>query len=123
MVMLQLCIFVCICMHASVCVCVGKVQFVLDICCVVQYLSFLLFSPCLTVVLAVTICTCSDPSTYGMSRVQRSVCGNPTMRMQNLQLAVNCLKHFYLTTQQQLILVPLPDVTLIAHEPDGGEFV
>ena len=77
--------------------------------------------PCLTVNLAAAVH--SDPSTYGMSRVQRSVCGNHAMRLQNLQLAVNCLKHFYLTTQQQLILVPLPDVTLIAHEPDGGEFV
>lgn len=62
----------------------------------------------------------SDPNTYGMTRVNRSVGGDISLRLQNLQLVVNSILHFYLTSQQQLVLAPLPDISAIAHSPDSG---
>lgn len=64
--------------------------------------------------------TSSDPNTYGMTRVNRTVGGDVSLRLHNLQLAVNCVVHFYLTTQQQLILSSLPDISCIAHDPFSG---
>jgi flagellar biosynthesis/type III secretory pathway chaperone len=58
-----------------------------------------------------------DPNTYGMTRVNRTVGGDISLRLHNLQLAVNGVVHFYLTSQQQLILSSLPDIVTIAHKP------
>ena len=55
-----------------------------------------------------------------MTRVNRSVGGDISLRLQNLQLVVNSILHFYLTSQQQLVLAPLPDISAIAHSPDSG---
>ena len=62
----------------------------------------------------------SDPNTYGMTRVNRSVGGDTSLRLQNLQLVVNSILHFYLSSQQQLVLAPLPDIDTIAHKPESG---
>lgn len=56
-----------------------------------------------------------------MSRVAQAVCDEPSLRLQNLQLVVNCVKHFYMLSQKQLVITSLPEVTEIAHEPAGGE--
>ena len=63
----------------------------------------------------------SDPSTYGLSRVAQAVCDEPTLRLQNLQLVVNCIKHFYMVSQKQLVITSLPEVSEIAHDPAGGK--
>ncbi|XP_019849313.1 PREDICTED: girdin-like [Amphimedon queenslandica] len=54
-----------------------------------------------------------------MTRVNRSVGGDISLRLQNLQLVVNSILHFYLNSQQQLVLAPLPDVDTIAHKPES----
>ena len=63
----------------------------------------------------------SDPNTYGLTRVKRNVNGDVSSRLQNLQLAVNSMTHFYITAQQQLVLAALPEISSIAHEPTSGQ--
>ena len=65
----------------------------------------------------------SDSNTYGMTRVNRTVNNDISLRLHNLQLAVNCVVHFYLTSQQQLVLTSLPDISCIAHEPTSGKYI
>ncbi len=67
-------------------------------------------------------CFSSDPNTYGLSRVAQAVCDEPTLRLQNLQLVVNCIKHFYMVAQKQLVITSLPEVAEIAHDPAGGMY-
>lgn len=62
----------------------------------------------------------SDPSNYNMSKVNRSVTNDPAARMQNLQLLVNRIKHFYLTALQQLIITSLPKIAVISMNPHDG---
>ena len=56
-----------------------------------------------------------------MSKVNRSVSNDPAARIQNLQLLVNRIKHFYLTDLQQLIITPLPKIGDISADPHLGE--
>ena len=56
-----------------------------------------------------------------MSKVNRSVSRDPALRIQNLQLLVQRIKHFYLTSLQQLVITPLPKISSIAYEPDSGK--
>ena len=56
-----------------------------------------------------------------MAKVNRSVARDPGLRLQNLQLLVTRIKHFYLTTLQQLIITSLPNISVISHSPDLGE--
>lgn len=63
----------------------------------------------------------SDPSSYPMTKVNRSVSREPALRMQNLQLLIRNIKHFYLTQLQQLVITALPNITQIAHCPDTGK--
>ena len=70
----------------------------------------------------VTHITHSDPSAYSMAKVNRSVSREPAVRMQNLQLLIRNIKHFYLTQLQQLVITGLPNITNIAHSPDSGEY-
>ena len=43
--------------------------------------------------------------------------------LKNLQLVVNFIGHFYFASQKQLVLSPLPEVTVIAHEPTSGKWM
>ena len=63
----------------------------------------------------------SDPNAYSMSKVNLSVGHDPALRMQNLQLLVVRIKHFYLTYLQQLVISTLPNVSAICHSPDSGK--
>ena len=63
----------------------------------------------------------SDPNTYSMMKVNRSVSREPALRMQNLQLLIRNIKHFYLTQLQQLVITGLPNITHIAHSPETGK--
>ena len=45
----------------------------------------------------------------------------PSLRMQNLQLLIRNVKHFYLTQLQQLVITGLPNITHIAHCPETGK--
>ena len=65
----------------------------------------------------------SDPNAYSMSKVNLSVGHDPSLRMQNLQLLVVRVKHFYLTYLQQLVISTLPNVSAICHSPDSGKLV
>jgi hypothetical protein len=58
-----------------------------------------------------------NASNYNMSKVNRSVSNDPAARIQNLQLLVNRIKHFYLTDLQQLIITPLPKIGDISADP------
>ncbi len=62
-----------------------------------------------------------DSTAYTMSKVNRSVSRDPALRLQNLQLLVNRIKHFYLTRLQQLVITTLPNITVISHTPEGGK--
>ena len=64
---------------------------------------------------------CSDPSNYSMSKVNRSnVANDHAARLQNLQLLVTRIKHFYLTALQQLIITGLPRIAVISADPSDG---
>ena len=41
--------------------------------------------------------------------------------MQNLQLLIRNIEHFYLTQLQQLVITALPNITHIAHYPETGK--
>ena len=43
--------------------------------------------------------------------------------MQNLQLLIRNIKHFYLTQLQQLVITGLPNITHIAHSPESGKWM
>ena len=58
-----------------------------------------------------------------MSKVNRSVARDPALRMQNLQLLVSRIKHFYLTSLQQLVITSLPNISVICHTPESGQCV
>lgn len=72
-------------------------------------------------VLPLSSSSLSNPSNYNMSKVNRSVSNDPAARIQNLQLLVNRIKHFYLTDLQQLIITPLPKIGDICANPREGE--
>ena len=65
----------------------------------------------------------SDSNTYDMTTVNRTVNNDISLRLHNLQLAVNYVLHFYLTSQQQLVLTSLPDISCIANEPTSGKYI
>jgi len=55
-----------------------------------------------------------------MNKVNRSVGRDLALRMQNLQLLVMRIKHFYLTYLQQLVISTLPNISVICHSPESG---
>lgn len=59
-----------------------------------------------------------DSGAYSMAKVNRSVARDPGLRLQNLQLLITRIRHFYLTTLQQLIITSLPNISVISHSPD-----
>jgi len=60
-----------------------------------------------------------DPNAYSMNKVNRSVGRDLALRMQNLQLLVMRIKHFYLTYLQQLVISTLPNISVICHTPES----
>nr|XP_054599948.1 girdin [Nothobranchius furzeri] len=50
----------------------------------------------------------------------KSVCRDPSRRIQNLNFLVQQVKAYYLDHLRQLIMIPLPDVLLLANAPYCG---
>lgn len=61
-----------------------------------------------------------DPNAYSMSKVNRSVQMDIALSLQNLQLLIQRIKHFYLTSVQQLVISNLPNISSICYDPEGG---
>ncbi|XP_065919238.1 girdin-like isoform X2 [Dysidea avara] len=60
-----------------------------------------------------------DPETYTMSKVNRTIDDDLQLRLQNLQLLLQRILHFYENSLQFLVITPLPNVTVISQEPEG----
>ena len=61
-----------------------------------------------------------DPNAYSMSKVNRSVTLDLALCLQNFQLLVQRIKHFYLTSVQQLVICNLPNISSICYDPESG---